>query len=181
MLKGYQDAADARLQCAAVSLGKVASKLGSLSSVVYWMNSGFFSSSSDCMSWLRLYSFNTILFSTFFTIFFYQMSQTVQTFSLSESDAAPIALLSDMFVIWQMGWWKDLNSIRKAQEGTPRCQMISQKSSVIIMSSKNITHPWRQMCILNSSLEGSGVGESIHLKTIYYILLIWPAYWDRLI
>lgn len=36
MLKGYHNAADARLQSASVSLGKVASKLGSLSSVVYW-------------------------------------------------------------------------------------------------------------------------------------------------
>lgn len=129
----------------------------------------------DCIPSIRFF------FLHFLHFFFYQMSQTVQTFSLSESDAAPIALLSDMFVIWQMGWWKDLNSIRKAQEGTPRCQTISQKPSVINMSSKNITHPWRQMCILNSSSEGSGVGESIHLKTIYYILLIWPAYWDRLI
>lgn len=71
---------------------------------------------------------------------------------------------------------------RRGSGGNHSHRTISQQASVVNTSPwKNIGHPRSQMCILNSSSEGSGVGESIHLETIYYISLIGPAYGDGLI
>lgn len=141
------------------------------------------------VSWLRSCSFNRILFSTFFTLFssFDAMSDVFDSSNIFTVKKwwciDNVALGQVRYLAEGMGrggckWARAiLNS-----KGSPCCRTISQQASVVNTSLwTNIAHPWSQMCILNSSSEGSEVGESIHLQTIYFILLIGLAYCAGLI
>lgn len=135
----------------------------------------FLSSSSDCMSWLRLYSFHMILFSTFFFFFFIierdQMSRSPNTFGVKRwccTDGVTLGHVCHL-ADGENEPGPVLNSTCEAQEGTlPTEPSVRRPASSVHASTwKNFAHPWSQTCILNSSSEGSGVRESIHLETIY--------------
>lgn len=109
----------------------------------------FLSSSSDCLSQLWLDSFNMILYSTF--SYHDRMSPTVQTYPWSKRDGALMALLSEMFVIWQMGGgWKWAEARFKFNPGGSGGNPSPQNDQSAIQPRQSITVQQRRPLMISN-------------------------------